>query len=46
MIAPEGVEAMNPVFDVTPAGLVDVLVTEKGVVEEPGPRAIEALFEH
>ncbi|MEZ3187185.1 S-methyl-5-thioribose-1-phosphate isomerase [Pseudomonas sp. LM13] len=29
------VEAFNPVFDVTPADLIDVIVTEKGVVERP-----------
>ena len=27
--------ALNPVFDVTPADLIDYLVTEKGVVERP-----------
>lgn len=34
-IAPSGVEAVNPVFDVTPVHLVDVIVTEKGVIEKP-----------
>jgi methylthioribose-1-phosphate isomerase len=29
------VEAFNPVFDVTPADLIDYIVTEKGVVERP-----------
>jgi methylthioribose-1-phosphate isomerase len=29
------VEAINPVFDVTPADLIDYLVTEKGVIERP-----------
>jgi methylthioribose-1-phosphate isomerase len=29
------VAAVNPVFDVTPADLIDYLVTEKGVVERP-----------
>lgn len=29
------VAAFNPVFDVTPADLIDVIVTEKGVVERP-----------
>ena len=29
------VPALNPVFDVTPADLIDYLVTEKGVVERP-----------
>lgn len=30
-----GVEAWNPVFDVTPAALVDAIVTEKGIVLSP-----------
>lgn len=34
-MAPFGVPALNPVFDVTPANLVDVIVTEKGVVHAP-----------
>ncbi|AZD17200.1 S-methyl-5-thioribose-1-phosphate isomerase [Pseudomonas chlororaphis] len=29
------VEAYNPVFDVTPADLIDAIVTEKGIVERP-----------
>ena len=29
------VEAVNPVFDVTPADLIDAIVTERGVVERP-----------
>ena len=29
------IAAFNPVFDVTPADLIDVIVTEKGVVERP-----------
>ncbi len=34
-IAPEGASAWNPVFDITPAELVDAIVTERGVVEHP-----------
>ncbi|SEJ03162.1 S-methyl-5-thioribose-1-phosphate isomerase [Pseudomonas sp. NFR16] len=29
------VDAFNPVFDVTPADLIDAIVTEKGIVERP-----------
>jgi methylthioribose-1-phosphate isomerase len=37
-IAPRGVTALNPAFDVTPAELVDALVTERGVIRAPlGP---------
>jgi len=43
--APAGVEAYNPVFDVTEAGLIDVLVTEKGAVEKPDKAAVTALFD-
>jgi methylthioribose-1-phosphate isomerase len=30
--APEGVDAVNPAFDVTPADLVTAIVTERRVV--------------
>lgn len=34
-LAPEGVEAAHPAFDVTPHGLVTAIVTERGIVEPP-----------
>ena len=34
-IAPDGAKAWNPAFDVTPAELIDAIVTEKGVVMNP-----------
>jgi len=43
-IGPEGVEAHNPVFDVTPAELVDCIVTERGVIERPSPDRVGALM--
>ncbi len=43
-VGAEGAEAWNPVFDVTPAGLIDVLVTEKGIVEHPNRERIAALL--
>jgi methylthioribose-1-phosphate isomerase len=36
--------AWNPVFDVTPAALIDVIVTEAGVVANPSPEAMAALL--
>jgi methylthioribose-1-phosphate isomerase len=33
--APAGISVWNPVFDITPAELVDVIVTEKGVISQP-----------
>lgn len=35
LIAPVGVKAMNPAFDVTPAALIDAIVTERGVLHKP-----------
>jgi len=43
-IAAPGVTAYNPVFDVTPAELIDVLVTEKGAIERPQRDAIAAML--
>ena len=40
----EGIAAWNPVFDVTPAELIDAIVTEKGVVEHPDMARMRALF--
>ena len=42
-VAAKGADAWNPVFDVTPAELVDVIVTEKGVVENPTTEKMAAL---
>ncbi|HEY5789717.1 MAG TPA: S-methyl-5-thioribose-1-phosphate isomerase [Gammaproteobacteria bacterium] len=44
-VAATGVAAWNPAFDITPAALVDVLVTERGVVHGPTREAVAALFE-
>ncbi|MEW6445818.1 MAG: S-methyl-5-thioribose-1-phosphate isomerase [Pseudomonadota bacterium] len=43
-IAPEGVEAWNPSFDVTPAELIDAIVTERGVILHPDEARIRALL--
>ncbi len=40
----EGINAWNPVFDVTPHALIDAIVTEKGVVERPDEASMRALF--
>lgn len=42
--APEGIHAWNPAFDVTPADLIDAIVTEKGVVERPTPTKMAAMM--
>ncbi|GJM05942.1 MAG: methylthioribose-1-phosphate isomerase [marine bacterium B5-7] len=43
-IAPNDIEAINPAFDITPAKLVDVIVTEKGIVHNPDTEKMLALF--
>lgn len=43
-VAAEGARAWNPVFDVTPACLVDALVTERGLVERPSAEKLSLLM--
>ena len=43
-VAAIGAEAWNPAFDVTPAELVDAIVTERGVVEQPTAAKMAALM--
>ena len=40
----EGIAAWNPVFDVTPHDLIDAIVTERGVVEQPDAARMRAAF--
>ncbi len=42
-ITPEGVEVFNFAFDVTPARLIDAIITERGVLRPPYDTAIKAL---
>jgi len=44
-VAAEGARAWNPVFDVTPAALVDAIVTEHGVVRSPDAAKIASLLD-
>ncbi len=43
-VAPGGTQAWNPVFDVTPAELIDAIVTERGVVENPNSASMATLM--
>ena len=40
---PVGVPVFNPAFDVTPAGLVTAIITERGVIERPDRSKIDEL---
>ena len=44
-IAPRGADALNPAFDVTPAGLVTAIVTEFGVARPPYETSLPGLVE-
>lgn len=43
-LSPKAVSVFNPVFDVTPASLIDVIVTEKGAVQNPNTAKMQRLF--
>jgi methylthioribose-1-phosphate isomerase len=44
-IAPEGVEAGNPAFDVTPSTYVSAIITENGIAHAPYEVSLRALCE-
>ncbi len=43
-VAPAQVDVFNPVFDVTPASLIDAIVTERGAVRNPNITGMRSLF--
>src|SRR4030042_294459 len=45
-IAPEGINAYNPAFDVTEAKDITAIITEKGVIEKPDTNKILECLEH
>lgn len=44
VIAPPGMQTWNPVFDVTPAGLIDAIVCERGVLQGDYAAGIQRLM--
>lgn len=40
----EGINAWNPVFDVTPSELIDAIVTERGAIERPNRVSMQTFF--
>ena len=44
-IAAEGANAWNPAFDVTPAELIDAIITEKGIVEKPDLKKMQRMMQ-
>lgn len=43
-LAPEGIGAFNPAFDVTPAELIAGIITERGVIAPPNEESVRAHF--
>jgi len=44
LLGPEGVDALNPAFDITPAGYISGIITEKGVLKSPYENSIRNIF--
>lgn len=44
VVAAEGAKAWNPSFDVTPAALIDAIVTERGVILNPNSKKMAELM--
>ncbi|AEH45186.1 translation initiation factor, aIF-2BI family [Thermodesulfatator indicus DSM 15286] len=44
-IAPKGVSALNPAFDITPSPYISAIITEKSVVRAPYTKGLKSLFE-
>ena len=43
--APDGINVINPAFDITPPELISGIITEKGVAKSPFTESIKKLFE-
>ena len=43
-VAPEGTEAQNPAFDVTPHNYITAIITEKGIIREPYGEGIRGIW--
>lgn len=43
-VAPRGVKAYNPAFDVTPNALISAIVTEKGIFRRPFNKTLRKLY--
>ena len=43
-ISPRGVKVFNPAFDVTPAGFITAIITEKGILRKPYARSIKKVM--
>jgi methylthioribose-1-phosphate isomerase len=42
--APDGIDVINPAFDITPPELISAIITENGVAKPPFQESIKELF--
>jgi methylthioribose-1-phosphate isomerase len=42
-IAPEGIRAANPAFDITPHGYITAIITEKGIIRAPYTEGLKGI---
>jgi methylthioribose-1-phosphate isomerase len=42
-IAPEGIRAANPAFDITPPSYITALITEKGIIRAPYTEGLKGM---
>jgi len=43
-LAPEGTQAANPAFDVTPHRYITAIITERGIVKEPYREGLKVIY--
>jgi methylthioribose-1-phosphate isomerase len=43
-VAPNGVKAFNPAFDVTPHSLIHAIITERGIIQKPFEKNLKRMF--
>jgi len=43
--APDGINVINPAFDITPPELISGIITEKGIAQPPYDESIKKLFQ-
>jgi methylthioribose-1-phosphate isomerase len=43
LIAPEGIRAANPAFDVTPHSYITAIITEKGIIKDPYTEGLKGM---
>ncbi len=43
ILPPEGIDAANPAFDITPHRYITAIITERGIIKEPFGEGIKGI---